>query len=326
MVEILVTGGAGVIGSALVRKLKSNAANITIIDDLSGSSRARVPDGVRFVHGSILDRSSLDDAFASRPRFVIHLASSFANQRSVDDPEHDLQTNALGSLRVFEACRRFGVGKVIYASSSCVYGNPASTDETLNSIELSTPYSMSKYMGERYAEHFVRSCGLNVAIMRLFNVYGPGEYPFEYRNVIPLFLARALARLPLRVMGDGSDTRDFTYIEDVIAGVELMMERETTQGGVLNLASGRPTTILELARMINHVTGNEAGVEFVPKRNWDIVAHRRGEIGKARRELGFDPRVDLRDGLARTLDWFRRRVLPPSDENAPAAPDLAHAD
>jgi UDP-glucose 4-epimerase len=204
-----------------------------------------------------------------------------------------------------ERAKAGGVAKVLYTSSSCVYGNKAVMREDDVDFQLDTPYAITKLLGERYCRFWSGFHGLDTVIVRLFNTYGPHEYPGRYRNVIPNFLKLAMEGKPLPITGTGEETRDFNYVEDTVAGIVAAMTRSTTPGDVFNIASGRETRIIDLANAINAVTGNAGGVAFLPRRGWDHVASRRGDASKAERMLGHGSRVGLAEGLERTHAWLK---------------------
>ncbi|MGQ9854623.1 MAG: NAD-dependent epimerase/dehydratase family protein, partial [Candidatus Oleimicrobiaceae bacterium] len=201
---ILVTGGAGAIGSNLTRALAELGAQVIILDDLSSSERWNVPSlpGILFVEGDILDEVKLKRVFFERPQIVFHLAAFFANQNSVDHPERDLMVNGLGTLRLLEYSVLTGVERFVYASSGCsIYGSesPLPLREEFMSMHLSTPYQITKMLGELYCNFFYNHYGLKVVKPRFFNSYGPGELPGQYRNVIPNFIYWAMKGLPLPI-------------------------------------------------------------------------------------------------------------------------------
>lgn len=305
MSRILVTGGAGAIGSNLSAELIGRGHEVTILDDLSSGHRDLVPQGARLIAGSVADDAALGEAFAARPQRVFHLAALFANQNSVDHPDRDLTVNGLGVVKVLEQARRAGVQKLLYTSSSCVYGNKAVMRETDIDFKPDTPYAITKLLGEQYCRFWSEFHKLDTVMVRLFNTYGPGEHPGRYRNVIPNFMQLAMAGETLPITGTGEETRDFNFVDDTVAGMILAMETKTTPGDVFNLASGRETPIRGLAEAINDITGNRAGLAFKPRRGWDHVLTRRGDTSKAEATLGYRPKVELRDGLARTCAWLR---------------------
>ncbi len=304
MSRCLVTGGAGAIGSNLTAALIARGDSVTILDDLSSGHRSLVPVGARLVVGSVTDDASLEDAFVEKPERVFHLAALFANQNSVEHPDRDLNVNGLGVVKVLEHARRAAVTKVLYTSSSCVYGNKAVMRETDIDFKPDTPYAITKLLGEQYCRFWSDFHKLDTVMVRLFNTYGPGEHPGRYRNVIPNFMKLAMGGEPLPITGSGEETRDFNFVSDTVAGLVLAMDGATTPADVFNLASGRETTIKALAEAINEISGNRAGLTFQPRRGWDHVLTRRGETSKAERQLGYRPAVSLWEGLARTHAWL----------------------
>jgi UDP-glucose 4-epimerase len=305
MTACLVTGGAGSIGSHLVAALLSAGHEVTVIDDLSSGHRELVPPKARFVQGSIEDDAVLEAGFASRPGWVFHLAALFANQNSVEHPDRDLAVNGLGIVKVLSAAQRAGARKLLYTSSSCVYGNKAVMREDDPNLDPETPYAISKLMGEYYCRFWSRQHGLDTVILRLFNTYGPHEFPGRYRNVIPNFIQLAMHQQPLPITGTGEETRDFNYVEDIAAAALAAMAAPTPSGEIYNLASGRETRVLDLANQINVLTGNSAGVLLKPRRDWDHTLSRRGDSSKAKAAFGFSTPTSLADGLARTYSWLK---------------------
>ena len=308
---ILVTGGAGAIGSNLVTALADAGARaVIILDDLSASYRWIVPahPKVMFVQGDVADEVDLKRVFNERPDVVFHLAAFFANQNSIDYPERDLQTNGLGTLRLLEYARLAGVDKVVYASSGCsIYGSaaPLPLREEFMSMHLSTPYQITKMLGELYCNFFHHQYGVPVVKARFFNSYGPGEVPGQYRNVIPNFIYWALKGEPLPITGTGEATRDFTYVSDLVNGLLRAGACEEAVGGEFNLASESEITIIELAAMINELTENGAGIRTAPARVWDTKMRLLASVDRARETFGYEPAVRFEDGLRITIDWFR---------------------
>ncbi len=308
---VLVTGGAGCIGSNLCKALSElGAKKVIILDDLSASYRWNIPvaDNIEFVRGSILDEEKLKQVFYEKPDYVFHLAAHFANQNSVEHPETDLMVNGLGTLKILEYCRLTDVSRVVYASSGCsVYGAqaPLPLKEDFVSLDLDTPYQIHKLLGELYCNYFYNLYGLPVVRARYFNVYGPGEVPGRYRNVIPNFMYWALNGMPLPITGTGEETRDFTYVSDIVDGTLRCGVVKKAVGEAFNLASETETRIIDLANWINELTGNKAGIVFKERRSWDRATRRRASIEKAREILGYEPKVDIKTGLKKTLEWFK---------------------
>lgn len=307
---VLVTGGAGAIGSNLSRALAELGARVIILDDLSSTERWNVPSlpGVLLVEGDILDEVMVKRVFFERPRIIYHLAAFFANQNSVDHPERDLMVNGMGTLRLLEYSLLAGVECFIYASSGCsIYGSdsPLPLREEFMSLHLSTPYQITKMLGELYCNFFHNHYDLKVVKPRFFNSYGPGEIPGQYRNVIPNFIYWAMKGLPLPVTGTGEETRDFTYVGDIVDGLLRAGVFDSAAGQEFNLASGKETRIIDLAHMINEATGNTAGVQFAQRRKWDTKSRLLASIDRARDLIGYEPTTAFEAGLATTVQWFR---------------------
>jgi nucleoside-diphosphate-sugar epimerase len=309
--RILITGGSGCIGSNLIKALlKAEAEKIVVIDDLSASYEWNLPKDPRvmLIRGSILDEEKMKRAFSYKPHYVFHLAAHFANQNSVDHPETDLLVNALGTLKTLEYANLVGVERFVFASSGCsVYGSqaPLPLREDFVSLHLDTPYQINKLVGELYCNYFHDYYKLPVAIARYFNVYGPGEVPGRYRNVIPNFIWWAMHGQPLPITGTGEETRDFTFVEDIVDGTLRMGVVEKAVGEAINLASETETRVIDLANWINEMTGNKAGIVFKQRRDWDKAIRRRASIEKARRILGYEPKTDMKTGLRRVYEWIR---------------------
>lgn len=308
--KILITGGAGCIGSSLAAALvKGSAGKVIILDDLSSSERWNVPDDpkVVFIQGSVLDEEVLKRAFSEEIDYVFHLAAHFANQNSVDHPETDLMVNGLGTLKVLQYSHLTKVKKFIFASSGCsVYGSqaPLPLKEDFVSINLDTPYQITKLLGELYCNFFYNYYDLPVVRTRYFNVYGPGEIPGKYRNVIPNFIYWALHGKTLPITGSGEETRDFTFVADIVEGTLRAGAVPEAIGETFNLASETETKVIDLANMINELVGSDKGIEFVGRRDWDKISRRRASIEKARKILGYEPKTKFKVGLRRTIDWF----------------------
>lgn len=307
---VLITGGAGAIGSNLTRAVAElQAKTVVVLDDLSASYEWNIPSlpNVLFVKGSVRDQVVLKRVFAEKPDIVFHLAAFFANQNSVDYPERDLNTNGMGTLRVFQYCTLAGVGRVIYASSGCsIYGSaaPLPLKEDFMSMHLTTPYQITKMLGELYANFFYHHHGLRVVKTRFFNSYGPGEVPGQYRNVIPNFIYRALCKKPLPFTGTGDETRDFTYVLDIVDALLRAAYFEEAIGKEMNIASGCETNIVDLAGLINQLVGNPAGIQRAQRRIWDNKKRLLASIECAKQILGYEPKMDFSTGLKSTIQWF----------------------
>jgi UDP-glucose 4-epimerase len=309
--DVLITGGAGAIGSNLARAVASlNARTVVILDDMSAAYEWNAPSqpNVLVVKGSITDEVALKRVFAMKPAVVFHLAAFFANQNSVDYPQRDLMTNGLGTLLVYQYAQMCGVERVVYASSGCsIYGSaaPLPLKEEFMSMHLTTPYQITKMLGELYGNFFGHHYGLRVVKTRFFNSYGPGEVPGQYRNVIPNFIYRAMRGLPLPFTGSGGETRDFTYVADIVDALLRAGFFEAAIGQEMNIASGSEVNILAMAERVNQLTDNKAGIVRTEPRAWDTKKRLLASIDRARDLLGYEPHMPFDDGLVQTIAWFR---------------------
>ncbi len=309
--NILITGGAGCIGTNLSRALiKAQAARITVLDDLSAAAKWNIPahPSVLFIEGSILDDEVMKRAFSRKVDYVFHLAAHFANQNSVDNPETDLLVNGQGTIKVLQYVHLTGVTRVVFASSGCsVYGSqaPLPLKEDFVSLHLDTPYQITKLLGELYCNFFKDYYGLPVAIGRYFNVFGPGEIPGAYRNVIPNFLWWAMHSKPLPITGTGEETRDYTFVDDIVDGTLRLGIVPEAVGDAFNLASETETKTIDIANIVNELTGNKSGVNMVPRRDWDQITKRRASIEKANKIIGYQSTTGVREGIERVYDWIK---------------------
>ncbi|NLX49547.1 MAG: NAD-dependent epimerase/dehydratase family protein [Methanospirillum sp.] len=308
--KILITGGAGAIGGQLARRLvELGAGRIVILDNLSSSYTWNIARGgnVQFIEGDILDEEKLRWAFKCRPEIVYHLAAHFANQNSVDNPETDLMVNGVGILKVLQYAQLTGVERFVYSSSGCgVYGLDSKMpfEEHDVSIRLHTPYQVTKLLGELYTNYFYSMHGLPIVNARFFNSYGPGEVPGQYRNVIPNFMFWAMKGIPLPITGDGTETRDWTFVGDIVTGLLLMGVRDEAVGEAFNLGNGHEQHVIDMASRILELTGSEAGITFTQRRDWDVKTRLLSCIDKARTRLGYEPKIPFERGLERTYEWF----------------------
>src|SRR2546422_1476036 len=308
---ILVTGGAGAIGTNLVAALSAyEAERIVVFDNLSSGYGWNVPHEqyVDFVKGDVVNDRDLENVFKERPQIVYHLAAHFANQNSVEQPELDLMVNGMGILKVLERARKSGVERFIYASSGCgIYGSetPMPFTEDYVSMDLYTPYQVTKMLGELYTNMYGNLYGLPIVNARFFNSYGPGEVPGKYRNVIPNFFYWAMTGQPLPITGTGEETRDFTYVGDIVNGLLACARSEEAVGEAINLATGREIRIIDVANQVNALTKNSAGIVFKERRNWDKKNRLLASIEKARRILDYQTNVEFEDGLNQGHRWFK---------------------
>lgn len=307
---VVIPGGGGAIGSNLTKQLTQyDVEEIVIIDDFSSGYRWLLPDReeVTLIEGSILNEEKLKRAFKKDPDYVFHLAAHFANKNSVDHPETDLQVNGMGTLRALQLAQLTGVERFVYASSGCgVYGGDAEIpyEEDDFTIRHDTPYQITKQLGEMYTYYFHQLYDLPIANARFFNSFGPGEVPGKYRNVIPNFFYWAKQGEKLPITGDGTETRDWTYVGDIVDGLLRMAVVDEAIGEPFNLATGQDTQVIEMAEQIIDRVDDAPGVEYHDRREWDNKAQIVGSIEKSRRVLGYEPQTGFDEGLDRVHDWF----------------------
>ena len=304
--KITVTGGAGFIGANLARELLGRGHEVTVLDDLS-TGRKQNLDGldVQFVEGSILDDGSLDAAVAGSTS-VVHLAARPSVPKSVIDPVTSHTVNATGTMTVLEAVRRHGVGHIVVASSSSVYGaNPVlPKHEDLVPMPVS-PYAASKLATEQYALAWAASYGLEALAFRFFNVFGPLQPAgHDYAAVVPAFVDAALAGVALPVHGDGTQSRDFTFVGDVVRVLADAADQQVASASPVNLAFGTRTTLLELISQLEGVLGQPLDRDHQPLRAGD-VPHSQADQSRFRQLFPDVQAVPLVEGLEATVAWFR---------------------
>jgi nucleoside-diphosphate-sugar epimerase len=303
--RVLITGGAGFIGSNLARALVGAGHQVVLFDNLvTMQSTALVDDlldRAEFIHGDVRCPEDLDRLPPGAWDAVYHLAASFANELSVAHPTLDLRTNVEGTVNVLAAIRRAGCGLFVYAGSSSSYGDgqvPFREDDTPRPL---TPYATSKHTGESH----VQASGLDYTIFRFFNVYGPGDPPGRYRNAIPnMFKSLDGANGRIRVFGAGA-TRDFTFVDDVVT---ILEDASRAAGTVVNVGTGVETNIEDLARRILRVSGMGSDrITVEPSRPWDRVLRRCADVHRLESLFGWVPATTLDEGLGRTARWLSSR-------------------
>jgi len=308
-VRALVTGGAGFIGSHLVDALVASGDEVVVLDSLVTGGRGMVTPGAGLVVGDVADPLTVAGAVEGCD-VVYHQAARGSVPRSIDDPVGSDQANVRGTLVVLEAARAAGVRRVVLASSSSVYGGaaPLPTPESAPLVPRS-PYAVTKVAGELYARVYWEVHGLETVCLRYFNVYGPRQRPDgPYAAVIPRFVAAALAGVAPEVHGDGRQRRDFTYVADaveanILAGTAA--PADACAGRVFNVGGGRSSSLLDVLGVLASVVGGRMPAPVhVPGRPGD-PRRSHADIGAAQRALGYEPRVALREGLARTVAWRR---------------------
>jgi len=300
--NILVTGGAGFVGSHIVDRL-SPENKVTVFDNLFTGSLSNLEesqDRITFVKGDILDKALLMDVVAE-VEFVFHLAAHVGNIRSIQDPYFDMDVNIRGTLNLLEACRNSNIKRLVYSSSGAIFGEarylPIDEDHPLHP---ESPYAVSKMAAEKYALAFYKVYGVPTTAVRYFNIYGPRQDTSEYANAISIFLSKFKEGKPITIFGDGEQTRDFIFVEDVVTANILAATQPAAAGETFNIATGQATSINQIADFIKQISGRESPVIYADPRAGE-VRDSRANIEKARKILGYSPQTNLKEGLL--LTW-----------------------
>jgi nucleoside-diphosphate-sugar epimerase len=310
--KVLVTGGGGFIGSHVVDRLLAEGNDVRALDNFTSGRRENldgVLDDIELVEGDIQSYERAHTAVRGCD-VVLHQAALPSVPRSVLDPLTSNASNVIGTLNLLLAARDSGVRRVVLASSSSVYGsNPELPKHEALQTRPIAPYGVAKLAAEGYAQSFHRVYGLNTVVLRYFNVFGPRQDPrSEYAAVIPKFIAAAFQGTSPVIFGDGEQTRDFTYVDNVVQANLLAIQAPEAVGKVYNVAYGESVTLNRLVQLIGEVTGRELIVEYAAPRAGD-VRHSRADITRAGTELGYAPEVDLGEGLRRTVEWHAAKAL-----------------
>ena len=320
MALCVVTGGAGFIGSHLVEGLLRQGHEVRAVDDFAtGTGRnldavqtALTAEGVSFsldvCEGSILQPEILRAAMADVD-YVFHQAARPSVAFSLEEPVLSNRVNVEGTLCVLVAARDAGVKRVMYAGSSSAYGDSVELPKHEEQVPHPlSPYAVAKHTGEQYCRLFTRLYGLETVVLRYFNVFGVRQNPHsQYAAVIPKFITALLRGDPLPVFGDGHQSRDFTYIDNVVHGNLLAMTAPGVAGKVVNVANGGRTSLLQLITYLEELSQCQPRLEFLPARAGD-VQHSQADVARAKELLGFEPRVDVKEGLRRTLTYFQHNA------------------
>lgn len=308
---VLVTGGAGAIGVNLVRRLSAlGCKQVIILDNLSSSYTWNIPDeeNILFVKGDIRNHHDLKRVFRYKPSIIFHLAAFFANQNSVDYPIENESVNGRGMLEVLEySVISNSVERFVYANSEGgAYGEGSKTPfkEDNISLKLGSPYYISKLLGESYCNYYHSFYKLPICNLRLFNSFGPGEVPGQYRNVIPNFIYWAMKKLPLPLTGDAGMARDFVFVDDIVEGLIRASYFEKAIGEAINIATGVENKIYDIAETINSNLNNNAGVKILNRRKWDSRISISGDTSKCEAILKYKPGTSFNLGLMKTIEWF----------------------
>jgi UDP-glucose 4-epimerase len=311
--RVLVTGGAGFIGSHIVRRLCGDGQKVRVADNLSTGKEERLKalgPSIEFMRVDLADAAAAD-AVVKGMNYVVHQAAVPSVQRSVQDPVGTNRSNVTATLNLLESCRKRKVRRFVYAASSSAYGDtevlPKREDMTPHPL---SPYALQKLVGERYCKLYSDLFGLETVSLRYFNVFGPSQDPTsEYSAVIPKFATRLLAGKPLTVYGDGEQSRDFTYVDDVVEANLLALKAPRAVGMVLNVGCNNRITLKQLIRLLEEILNVRAEVKYLPARPGD-VRHSLAGIELAREYLGYEPQVTVKEGLRRTVKWFQEHSHP----------------
>jgi nucleoside-diphosphate-sugar epimerase len=301
----LVTGGAGFIGSHLAEALLKRGDTVRIVDNLSSGKKANVPAGADFIEGDLADDDVATEAVAGC-EYVLHQAAVPSVPRSVKDPLGTHRANVESTMRLLVAARDAGVKRLVFAGSSSTYGNSPTLPkrEDMKPAPIS-PYALQKLIGEQYCQLFSSVYGLETVTTRYFNVFGPRQAPDSpYSGVISLFIKALLAGQSPVIHGDGRQTRDFTYVSNVVDGVLRATSTPNVSGEVINIATGGRISLMELVRSIQLIVGANVAPTFGPPRDGD-VKDSQADIFKARKLLGYEPTVPFEEGLRHTVAWFK---------------------
>lgn len=306
--KVLITGGAGFIGSSLALRCLQRGDDVVVLDDLSTGFRENAPEGAEFIEGTIEDLDTVKRV-VHRAEIVFHEAASRAVLRSVDDPIGTNRANVEGTMNVLVAARDAGVRRVVLASSSSVYGGvaPVPTREDAP-LTPKSPYAVSKLAGEHYARVFSELYGIETVSLRYFNVFGPRQRPDSaYAAVIPLLIDALKTRTPPIIHGDGKQTRDFTYIDDVVDANLRAAEAPAgrVNGCALNIGRGDQTSLLDILEHLGEILGVHPEPTFTDPRPGDVRLSQ-ADISAAQAGLGFQPQTGIREGLVATVEWFSR--------------------
>jgi UDP-glucose 4-epimerase len=305
--RVLVTGGCGFIGANLVRRIHAeNGWQIRVVDDLRTGRESYVPgDLAEVIIGDIADPAVLEPALEGVDA-VVHLASQTGVLPSVEDPARDFGGSIQTTFHVLDACRRHGIARFVFASSGASVGDVTPPiHENVVPRPLS-PYGAGKLAGEAYVQGFAGSFGMNTAALRFSNVYGP--YSLHKDNAIPNFIRRCLRGERLEVYGDGGQTRDFIHVHDLCAGIIAAVTADGIGGEIFQLGTSVETSVVQLARLIQEVTGADTEIDFEERRAGEVYKSC-VDISKAQRLLDFQPAIELREGLAQTAEWYRKALV-----------------
>ena len=305
--KILITGGAGFIGSHIVDALVAKGNEVAVIDNLSTGKEENINPEARFFHVDVTDFEALEEVFVEmKPEVVFHAAAQIDVRKSVEEPYFDAEVNVIGSVNLFTLCVRYGVRRVVLSSTGgALYGEPSKipADES-TPVEPLSAYGVAKFACEQYLNYFKRLYGLETVVLRYGNVYGPRQDPLGEAGVIAIFTHRILNNKQPIVYGDGTQTRDYVFVEDVVRANLLSISGKE---GTYNIGTGIETSVNQLLEFFSRITGNTLKAEYAPARKGEVSRIALG-CEKAKKELGFVPEVLLEEGLRRTIEWYKKNL------------------
>ncbi len=310
--KALVTGGAGFIGSSIVKLLVHKGYEVRVFDNLTSGHIINIQEyidnrTVEFIHSDIRNLQAINNACRGVD-IVFHLAASVGRQKSIDDPALDSSTNLLGTVNLLEGMRKNNVCKIVYSSSAAIFGELITpTIAESHPQNADSPYGVSKLAAEKMILAYSGIFGITGTCLRYFNIYGVNQRFDLYGNVIPIFAKRIFSSEPIIIYGDGTQTRDFVYVND-IARVNYLASHSEQGTDVYNVGSGNSVTIIRLAEMMQEISGIKVGVTYAPERHAD-VKHCKADSSKVYKKIGFKAEVELEQGLTEYIQWFRSNCI-----------------
>lgn len=308
--KALVTGGAGFIGSNIVKELLDRNYSVVVLDNLSTGYQVNLDQfesPVRFINGDIRDGDALDEA-TDNIDTIFHLAASVGNKKSIDRPIEDAEINVIGTVKLLEVARKKGIKKIVYSSSAGVFGElkflPINEDHP---IEPDSPYGSTKLCAEKECMSYAKIYGMNIVCLRYFNVYGPSQRFDAYGNVIPIFVFNILNGKPITIFGDGEQTRDFINVKDVVQA-NLKAAENIEVSGIFNMGSGSSITINDLVEKIKKKIGIDVEIKHAPPRPGD-VRDSLADISSAKNILKYNPEVSISEGLTEYIKWAKTEFI-----------------
>lgn len=306
--KILVSGGAGFIGSNLTEALLSENHEVAVVDDLSTGYRENIDKRAEFFESDISSPQTVLQIFEEfKPEAVFHLAAQASVRKSVEEPIKDVKTNLIGTVSLLMACEKYSTKKFIFSSTGgALYGEdaPRPTGETTKISPIS-PYGLDKYFAERYIDYFKKRSGINSTVLRYSNVYGPRQNPKGEAGVIAIFASKMLSGEPISVYGDGSSSRDYVYVGDVVAA--NLAALKTDAGDTYNIASGEETSLRELIDKLQRELGDSSQVEYKEGRAGELMASCLDNT-RASLELGWQPQTKLEEGIKKTVEYLKKKL------------------